>query len=198
MPEEQRFSLLISILGQKNLSDRLARILLPLHHSSGASGRAALNSLAVVVPDWLRSHVPQEWYNRYEKRMEDFHFPKEATKFVPMIEQIGRDGFELLKWVRQADAPIWLREIPAVETLRLVWIQQFYQEEGKVHHRSNDNTPPASLLIVSPYDREARLGVKRDTEWTGYKVHLTETCDNDLPHLITNVERQILQHRIWR
>jgi len=154
----------------------------------GETLRAALNSLAVIVPDWLRSHVPQEWYDRYEKRMEDFHFPKEATKFMPMIEQIGRDGSDLLKWVREADAPTWLREIPALETLRLVWIQQFYVEEGEVHHRSNDNTPKANQLIASPYDKEARLSVKRDTEWTGYKVHLTETCDDDLPHLMVNVE----------
>src|SRR2546429_4369951 len=154
----------------------------------GETLRAALNSLAVVVPDWLRSHVPQEWYDRYEKRMEDFHFPKEATKFVPMIEQIGRDRSDVLKWVRETDAPIWLREIPALETLRLVWIQQFYVEEGEVHHRPNDNTPKANQLIASPYDREARLSVKRDTEWTGYKVHLTETCDADLPHMIVNVE----------
>ena len=154
----------------------------------GETVRAALNSLAVVVPDWLRKHVPREWYDRYEKRMEDFHFPKEATKFVPMIEQIGRDGSDLLEWVREADAPIWLREIPALETLRLVWIQQFYVGEGKVRHRSNDNTPPASKLIASPYDREARMSVKRDTEWTGYKAHLTKTCDADLPHLIVHVE----------
>ena len=32
------------------------------------------------------------------------------------------------------------------------------------------------------------MSVKRDTKWTGYKVHLTETCDNDLPHLVTHVE----------
>jgi hypothetical protein len=25
-------------------------------------------------------------------------------------------------------------------------------------------------------------------EWTGFKVHYTETCDPQLPHLITNVE----------
>ena len=24
--------------------------------------------------------------------------------------------------------------------------------------------------------------------WTGYKVHLSETCDEDAPHLITYVE----------
>jgi len=157
----------------------------------GETLRAALNSLAVVVPDWLVKHVPQEWYDRYEKRIEDYHFPKEATKCVPFMEQIGRDGDILLEWVRGADAPSWLREIPSLETLRLVWIQQFHVEEGKIRYRSNDNIPPASKLIASPYDKDARLSVKRDTEWTGYKVHLTETCDADLPHLIINVETTV-------
>lgn len=32
---------------------------------------------------------------------------------------------------------------------------------------------------------EARYSRKRDTVWTGYKVHLTETGDEDLPNLIT-------------
>ncbi len=26
------------------------------------------------------------------------------------------------------------------------------------------------------------------TNWTGYKVHLTETCSENLPHVITQVE----------
>src|SRR4029450_7610807 len=47
--------------------------------------------------------------------------------------------------------------------------------------------PPASLLISSPYDPEARYGTKRETEWTGYKVHVTETCDDETPNLITDV-----------
>jgi hypothetical protein len=37
-------------------------------------------------------------------------------------------------------------------------------------------------------DAEVRYGCKRDFDWTGYKVHLTECCDDDLPHLITHVE----------
>lgn len=28
-------------------------------------------------------------------------------------------------------------------------------------------------------------------EWTGYKVHLTETCDEELPHLITDVHTTV-------
>ncbi|MCJ1883196.1 IS5/IS1182 family transposase, partial [Pseudomonas nitroreducens] len=43
-------------------------------------------------------------------------------------------------------------------------------------------------LIASPYEVEARFATKRQTAWTGYKVHLTETCDEERPHLITNVE----------
>ena len=154
----------------------------------GETLRAALNSLAVVVPDWLRAHVPQEWYDRYEKRMEDFRLPKEASKRAALVEQIGQDGFDVLKWVREADAPSFLQEIPAVEILRQVWIQQFLVEEGQIRWRSNDIIPPASHLISSPYDTQAHMSIKRGTMWTGYKAHLTETCDDALPHLIIHVE----------
>jgi transposase len=48
--------------------------------------------------------------------------------------------------------------------------------------------PPPAELVASPYDPEARYSTKRDVEWVDYKVHLTETCDEGLPHLIVNVE----------
>ena len=35
---------------------------------------------------------------------------------------------------------------------------------------------------------DARFSLKRETKWTGYKVHLTEVCDPDAPHLITHVD----------
>ena len=82
----------------------------------------------------------------------------------------------------------WLREVPAVEVLRRIWVQQFWVQDEQIHWRSNDDIPPASKLISSPYDPEARMSIKRSTLWTGYKVHLTETCDEDLPHLILHVE----------
>jgi transposase len=43
------------------------------------------------------------------------------------------------------------------------------------------------MLIQSPYDPEARYSNKRETQWVGYKVHLTETCDDGRPDLITQV-----------
>ena len=45
-----------------------------------------------------------------------------------------------------------------------------------------------ALQIHSPYDVEARFSTKREILWAGYKVHLTETCDEDTPHLVTQVE----------
>lgn len=34
---------------------------------------------------------------------------------------------------------------------------------------------------------DARNSTKRTTKWTGYKVHLTESCDEDVPSIITHV-----------
>ncbi len=150
--------------------------------------RATLNSLAVVVPDWLRAQVPIEWYERYGTRTEEYRFPKEETKRQALTEHIGADGWALLSVISSVDAPTWLSEVPAVEVLRRVWVQQFWMDEGVVRWRSDQDIPPASILISSPYDPEAHLSIKRSTVWTGYKVHLTETCDADLPHLLIHVE----------
>ncbi len=141
-----------------------------------------------MVPGWLRLHAPQEWYDRYAMRMEEFRLPKGASQRQALVEQIGQDGWAVLNWIREAEAPEWLRDIPAVQILRLVWLQQFWVEESRIRWRSNDDIPPASLLISSPYDPQAHLSIKRDTVWTGYKVHLTETCDEQSPHLILHVE----------
>jgi transposase len=60
-------------------------------------------------------------------------------------------------------------------------------QEGEVQWRTADNLPPAEQLIQSPYDPEARYSRKRETRWTGYKVHLTESCDAQAPRLLTQV-----------
>jgi hypothetical protein len=41
-------------------------------------------------------------------------------------------------------------------------------------------------MIYAPYAVEARYSKKRNTEGKGYKVHLTECCDPDLPLVITD------------
>jgi transposase len=55
--------------------------------------------------------------------------------------------------------------------------------------------PPVGEWIRSPFDPEARYGRKRDIHRVGYKVYLTETCDEEKPHLITQVEtRPAIEH----
>lgn len=154
----------------------------------GETLRAALNSLATVVPEWVRASAPLEWYDRYEMRMENFCFPKEKSQQEELAEQFGQDGWQLLEMVYAEEAWPWLREIPAIELLRQVWVQQFWRQDGRISWCANDNIPPASRLISSPYDPQARMSIKRSTVWTGYKVHLTETCHEKMPHLILHVE----------
>ncbi len=156
----------------------------------GETLRHALNTLATVAPDWLRSWVPTEWFDRYARRFENYRLPASKADRYTFAEQIGADGLQLLRMVDHETAPLWLREVPAVQTLRQVWIQQFYATppEEPVHWRVAEDLPPAPRLIGSPYDPEARYSKKRETEWVGYKVHLTETSDETMPHLLTNVE----------
>ena len=43
-----------------------------------------------------------------------------------------------------------------------------------------EGLPPGHARIASPYDTDARWGVKRE-ERLGYKLHITETCDDAPP-----------------
>ena len=154
----------------------------------GEALRHALNTVAVVAPDWLRAGVPSVWFERYARRFEEYRLPPGRPERYALAETIGADGFHLLDMIYAADAPRWLQEIPAVQVLRQIWVQQFYAPAGPVQWRAAEDLPPGALLISTPYDAEARYCRKRSTTWTGYKIHLTETCDDDAPHIITDVE----------
>ncbi len=155
----------------------------------GETLRAALNALAVVVPDWLSKVVEQEWFDRYSKPVEESRLPKGTEARNVMAATIGQDGIRNLELIYDdPTTPLWLREIPVIETLRITWIQQYWIDNGQLHWRSHKDLPPSGLRSNSPYDTEARYGNKRHTTWIGYKVHLTETCDKNQVHLITNVQ----------
>lgn len=155
----------------------------------GESLRHALNVLATTAPDWLTAWVPAAWFERYSRPLAEYRLPEGKDKRYSLAAQIGTDGRTLLTHISDPSAPTWLRDVPAVEILRQVWVQQFYANdpEEPMRWRVAEDLPPAPLLISSPYDPEARYSKKRETEWVGYKVHLTETCDAKLPHLITDV-----------
>lgn len=150
--------------------------------------RHLLNILAQEAPEWLQAHTSAAWVERYGPRVSDFRFPRGQAKRLALATQIGSDGILLLSAIYAEDAAQNLRRLPAVELLRRIWVQNFMWQEGQVTWRDNDNVPPASHYISSVHDQDARYSVKRNTAWTGYKVHLTETCEKEAPNLITNVE----------
>lgn len=153
----------------------------------GETLRAALNEVATEAGDWLQTWVPQEWFERYSRRVEEWRMPSAKGRQEHLMEQIGQDGLRLLTEIKSAAPKQDLCELPAVEGLRKIWLQQFFWQEGQLLLRKKEDLPPAHLTMRSPYDHEAHYGHKGDLSWFGYKVHLTETCDENLPHLITHV-----------
>jgi transposase len=69
-----------------------------------------------------------------------------------------------------------------------VWRQNYWWDGLQLHWREADTSPPAAQFVSSPYDLEAHYARKYTTQWVGYKVHITATCEEDLPHLITHIE----------
>jgi transposase len=153
--------------------------------------RAALNELAAVAPAWLQAVVPPEWYARYARRIEDARLPREPAKRETYAQMVGQDGFALLDALQAAEAPPDLRELPSIATLRRTWHRHYERTPddaaGNVQFRANRDLPPAAEGSESPYDPEARYRHKRDTQWTGYMVHVSETCEPTAPSILTHV-----------
>jgi transposase len=154
----------------------------------GETLRAALNELAVMAPAWLQALAPAEWYERYASRVENYRLPKTDTARQELAAAIGADGRTLLQAIDQATSQPWLAQIPAVQVLRQVWAEQYVERDGQVEWCEVSEMPPPATVISSPYDTEARYSTKRESSWLGYKVHFTETCDANAPHVIVNVE----------
>jgi transposase len=152
--------------------------------------RAALNEVATLAPEWLTKAALPEWLTRYATRAEQSRMPRTDPARETYARQVGEDGFYLLKLL--SDQQPALLKLERVETLEKVWQQHYTRhEDGEVNWVANAELAKAATAIESPYDTEARFSTKRDLSWTGYKVHLSETCDEQLPRLITNVHTTV-------
>jgi transposase len=167
---------------------------------AGETVRAALEALAAAAPGWLAGVIDTSWQEACGQRVDSLRLPASEAKRKDLAARHGRDGYRLLEAACGPGAPPWLRELPAVQTLRQVWVQQYYRvidEHGeKVMRReaSEHGLPPGRARIISPYDLDARYGEKRGKGWQGCKVHISETCGEPgpggarpAPNLITNV-----------
>lgn len=155
--------------------------------------RAALNELAEEVPDWLRSIAPEEWYVRYGRRIEDSRLPQKKTDREAYLMQVGDDGFRLLDALESG--PQIAKVLEKVAYLREIWSMHYVRKKPPnrskkqvygVRLKVGDERPPISTKPQSPYDPQARYGNKRTKKWVGYKVHLSESCDEDAPRILTH------------
>lgn len=164
----------------------------------GEALRAALNDLAVQAPDWLRAVAPTEWYERYQRRSEHGRLPKGKEARDRYAQTVGEDGFLLLERLAASTAPAHLRELSSVKTLEVIWSQHYERQTGMkpaggsagrrpVRWKELQELPRAADQLESPYDLDARYRHKRGTDWMGYMVHYTETCEREQVSLITHV-----------
>ena len=158
---------------------------------AGESVRAALEALAAAHPDWLAQPdcVP-DFARRYGTPLTSWRLAGVQAKRDELAIAYARDGYALLEAACDSSAPAWLRDLPAVDVLRRVLVQNYTRTitsggkeviKRREKEPEGDGLPPGHIRIASPYDTDARWGVKREELWLGYKLHITETCDDAPP-----------------
>ena len=158
---------------------------------AGEAVRAALEALATAHPDWLAQRIcVADWNRRYGTPMTSWRPPQSEARRDELAIACARDGYALLEAVCDPSAPPWLRELPAVDVLRRVLVQNYTRTitaagreviKRREKEPEGDGLPPGHARIASPYDTDARWGVKREEFWLGCKLHVTETCDDPPP-----------------
>ena len=153
---------------------------------AGEAVRAALEALAAAAPGWLAPVIG--------RRPGSEVYGQRIDRSAAAGEQGGargaggavRPGRVSPAGAGRSPRPRRpaARDLPAVQALRLILLQQFYRETGpageKVIWREDDQhgLPPGRAKLVSPYDLDARYGEKRGKGWTGYKAHYSETVSD--------------------
>lgn len=157
----------------------------------GESVRAALEALAAAHPAWLEQRIcVADFTRRYGLPMTSWRPAGSQARRDELAIAYARDGYQLLEAVYDPQAPAGLAALPAVDILRQVLLQNYTRtvtSRGRevIKRREKapdgDGLPPGHLRIASPYDTDARWAAKREQFWLGYKLHITETCDDPGP-----------------
>jgi transposase len=144
--------------------------------------RTALMAVTKIAASWVEQTIPAAFCETYRVRQSEYGLSNDEIR--EHLVQAGKDGFWFLRQLDQS-AEASVRSLAEVEVLRTVLAQQF--PNGK-------DGPPAAKrpngkdIIESPHEPEARRGTKRDQSWIGFKGQVSESCDEDRPRLIMDLE----------
>lgn len=144
--------------------------------------RGVLGASDKLARAWTEATIPAVFYETYGQRQSTFG--RKEHELGADLQQAGQDGAWLLVQVDQS-APQVVRDLSEVHILRQVLAQQFPQG---TNHPPATPRPGGGEIIESPHEPEARRGTKRDEHWLGFKVQVTETCEPNQPHLITDID----------
>jgi transposase len=133
---------------------------------AGESIRACLEALTVAAPQWLAQVVDvAEWAHRYGPRVDSWRLPASAAKRDRLAAVYGADAVALLRAILAPSAPVWLRELPTVQTLRIMLVQNYHittdgrgREVIRRREADTDGLPPARTRITSPARHRRPVG----------------------------------------
>src|SRR5215468_3789935 len=149
--------------------------------------RAAVEELARTAGHVLEGLAGDDWGRRYGRPV---RLGKNPTRPKTRINEAAADA-RRLPGHPAARHPGLLRG-PRVRALRQILVQDYHWDPaGRLRGRDDEGgagLPPPAARIVSPYDLAARYSRRGQvTRWTGYLAHVTETCADDGPNVITDV-----------
>lgn len=146
--------------------------------------RLAVTAVLQVNRTWAEQIVPPSWEDLYGERFVMQRHRKE--EWAEYDKHVGEDGNWFLALVEGESAPAELKNLSEIQVLKTVWAQQFREAEGKIMYQTG-TTYDGHTQIQTPHDPEARYSRKRIQEWIGGKVQVTETEDEEYPHIITDI-----------
>jgi transposase len=153
----------------------------------GETFRLALEQIAAMAPGWLGPRLKPHWAKEFTRPVQIARLPGSDRARQQWGRQIAADGAWLLEQIDTDPAEGWLARLPTVQALRAVWGQECVADDAGTWHPRTTRIDPGAEHIDSPHDVDVRWSSKRSTQWSGYEVHLSETCEEDLPHLIVAV-----------
>jgi transposase len=166
----------LAILSKVRRLNRLERVVETL--------RLALQALQAADEGWFQRQVPGSWRERYGARCVAERLS--ASVRALLEAEVGSDGQWLLECLHIAGTPEVLLALPEVQLLVQVWAQQFTVVEGAVVYQQ-EGPYEGHTRLQSPHDPEARYSEQGAHPWVGYKLQVTESEDEQLPHLLTDI-----------
>jgi transposase len=139
--------------------------------------RLALEAIVQNDPQWFRTHIPPEWLGTYAEWTQAERLVKESgphgvQETKKRLLQTGTDGFTLLDALDTSVSEA-LRGLPAVETFRSVWSQQYQRTKTQTTPVAlplteqlcppSEHTPPMEEALTPPQLPQQRLASVQDS-----------------------------------